>query len=143
MLELNSILKKAESLTFSPSDDLKNKPSVVLLIFNEKKYSTSVRLLMISDSTNYKLVILDEDLDNTINISIIASHSQEVYNINNISFNREQFESFLQIQPQSGKFVFGTGYIENDEMIFDIDESNQKFILFNGYEVNKQKIEIK
>ncbi|WP_439480932.1 hypothetical protein [Chryseobacterium aquaticum] len=137
MLDIGKKFKKAKSLIFSPSEDLRNKPSVVLLVFNNRQESEEIRQTMTVDSANYKLIILEEQLADLINISIIFNHTNEVYNLDNLSFNKNELDLFKRIQPQNGKFIFGTGYFEKDQLIFNVEESkNPKFILFDGYEIN-------
>lgn len=135
MTELDIELKKAEGIIFSASENIKTKPSVVLLIFKTKEECEKVRDTINTENADYNLIVMKER--DYVNISIVAKHINEVFNIDNLHYNESELNLFQKVQPEKGKFVFGTGYFLDDQLIFVIEETlNPKFILFNGYELN-------
>ena len=135
MFELNKELKKADGIIFSPTENLEIEPSVVILVFKSKEKSDKIRDALNVKNSEYNLVIIKEN-DN-INISIIAKHINEVFNIDKLPYNKYELLKFDNIQPKNGKFVFGIGYFRDGQLIFPIEESqNPKLIIFSGYELN-------
>lgn len=133
MSNISEELKKAKKIIFSPSQNLKMQPSVVLLIFDEKGVAKKVTEFIYQNGSDYKLVIIQNE--NCINLSIIERHKNEIFNVDNLEYNSSELKMFQDIQPKIGKFVFGTGFFERNEPIFLVDEIQPKFSLFNGYEI--------
>ena len=115
MFELNKELKKADGIIFSPSENLEIEPSVVILVFKSKEKSDKIRDALNVKNSEYNLVIIKEN-DN-INISIIAKHINEVFNIDKLPYKQLSRGYLLQCGMQDGKI---TSNLCDDAALVDI-----------------------
>lgn len=138
MQDIKSELEKAERFIFAPSANIEKQPSVIGLLFREVTEVLHVYSFLQDNLSNQNISIEFEMVgSDKVNANFRFFPNELVVKVSEIKINPEEFENFVNSQPENQPLVFVFMNEGQSGIGISMPQGKIEFVVIKGYKLNR------